>query len=230
MLDAAIERGALIPFFQAKVCMRTCQISGAEALARIAITHDQYANPVPYIQLAEQTDRIDDLTLTLTRTVAHHVSDYRVNGEPMPVSINISPLSLTRRDFPDQLAQIVEAAGLSCTQVTLEVTETRLMESGPDVLETMARMRIKGFGLSVDDFGTGASNIDRLQHVPVHRAEDRPDLHAQRLHRLLRARRRRDQRAPRQGTAAQDRRRRHRDAGDVALSSPTSASTKGRAI
>lgn len=166
ILDAAIDRGALIPFFQAKVCMRTCQISGAEALARIAITHDQYANPVPYIQLAEQTDRIDDLTLTLTRTVAHHVRDYRVNGEPMPVSINISPLSLTRRDFPDQLAQIIEAAGLSCTQVTLEVTETRLMDSGPDVLETMARMRIKGFGLSVDDFGTGASNIDRLQHFP----------------------------------------------------------------
>jgi EAL domain-containing protein (putative c-di-GMP-specific phosphodiesterase class I)/ActR/RegA family two-component response regulator len=166
VLEAAIDRGALIPFFQAKVCMRTCQIAGAEALARIAITHDQYANPVPYIQLAEQTDRIDDLTLTLARTVSHHVRDYRVNGEPMPVSINISPLSLTRRDFPDQLAQIIEAAGLSCTQVTLEVTETRLMDSGPDVLETMARMRIKGFGLSVDDFGTGASNIDRLQQFP----------------------------------------------------------------
>jgi len=166
VLDAAIDRGALIPFFQAKVCMRTCQVSGAEALARIAITHDEYANPVPYIQLAEQTDRIDDLTLALARTVAHHVRDYGVNGEPMPVSINISPLSLTRRDFPDQLAQIIEAAGLSCTQVTLEVTEGHLMNSGPDVLETMARMRIKGFGLSVDDFGTGASNIDRLQRFP----------------------------------------------------------------
>jgi EAL domain-containing protein (putative c-di-GMP-specific phosphodiesterase class I)/ActR/RegA family two-component response regulator len=166
VLDAAIDRGALIPFFQAKVCMRTCQISGAEALARIAITHDQYANPVPYIQLAEQTQRIDDLTLSLTRAVAHHVRDYRVNGDPMPVSINISPSSLVRREFPDQLAQIVEAAGMSCTQVTLEITENRLMESGPDVLETMARMRIKGFGLSVDDFGTGASNIDRLQHFP----------------------------------------------------------------
>jgi len=166
VLDAAINRGALIPFFQAKVCMRTCQISGAEALSRIARTHDQYANPVPYIQLAEQTDRIDDLTLALARIVAHHVRDYRVNGEPMPVSINLSPLSLTRRDFPDQLARIIESAGLSCTQVTLEVTETRLMDSGPDVLETMARMRIKGFGLSVDDFGTGGSNIDRLQSFP----------------------------------------------------------------
>lgn len=166
ILDAAIERGALIPFFQAKVCMRTCQIVGAEALARIVVTHDQYANPVPYIELAERTDRIDDLTLTLAGAVAHHVKGYAVNGERMPVSINISPNSLRRLDFPDQLTRVVEAGGLSCSQVTLEVTETRLMEYGPDVLETMARMRIKGFNLSVDDFGTGASNIDRLHMFP----------------------------------------------------------------
>lgn len=166
LLEAAIERGALIPFFQAKVCMRTCQIVGAEALARIVVTHDQYANPVPYIELAERTDRIDDLTLTLAGAVAHHVKDYAVNGERMPISINISPNSLRNREFPDQLTKMIEAGGLSCSQVTLEVTETRLMEYGPDVLETMARMRIKGFNLSVDDFGTGASNIDRLQMFP----------------------------------------------------------------
>lgn len=166
LLEAAIERGALMPFFQAKVCMRTCQIVGAEALARIAITHDQYANPVPYIELAEKTDRIDELTLSLTAAIARYVKDYSVNGERMPVSINISPNSLRRRDFPDQLAKVVEDGGLSCSQVTLEVTETSLMEYGPDVLETMARMRIKGFSLSVDDFGTGASNIDRLQMFP----------------------------------------------------------------
>lgn len=166
MLEAAICNGGMIPFFQAKVCMRTGQIAGAEALARIAIGPDQYANPVPYIQLAEQTGRIDELTLALARLVGSHVRDYRVNGAPMPVAINISPTSLTRREFPDEFAKLVQTAGLSCAQVTLEVTETRLMDSGPEVLETMARMRIMGFGLSVDDFGTGASNIDRLQEFP----------------------------------------------------------------
>ena len=166
LLEAAIARGALIPFFQAKVCMRTCQISGAEALSRIAITHDEYASPVPYIHLAEKTDRIDELTLTLARTVARHARDYRVNGTPMPVAINVSPLSLMRRDLPDQLAQIVEEAGMSCACVTIEVTENRLMDYSADVLEAMARLRIKGFSLSADDFGTGASNIDRLQQLP----------------------------------------------------------------
>jgi EAL domain-containing protein (putative c-di-GMP-specific phosphodiesterase class I)/CheY-like chemotaxis protein len=166
LLDAAIDGGALHPFFQAKVCMKTGEIAGAEALARIALTGSEFANPAPYIELAERTDRIDAFTMSLARIVAHHVRGYDLNGKPMPVSINISPLSLARRDFPDQIAAALQANGLSPDRVTLEITETRLMEYGPDALETMTRMRIKGFGLSVDDFGTGYSNIDRLRMFP----------------------------------------------------------------
>ena len=166
LLDDAIHRGALHPFFQAKVSMASGVITGAEALARIAITQTEYANPVPYVELAERNNRIDDLTIALTRIVARHTKTFVSAGKPLPVSINISPISLKRRDFPDLLAEAVQAAGVPCAQVTLEVTETRLLEYGPDALEVMSRMRIKGFGLSVDDFGTGYSNIDRLQMYP----------------------------------------------------------------
>jgi EAL domain-containing protein (putative c-di-GMP-specific phosphodiesterase class I) len=166
LLDAAINRGALHPFFQAKVSMSTGVITGAEALARIAVTPTEFANPVPYVELAERNNRIDDLTIALTRIVAKHTKSFFSAGKPLPVSINISPISLQRRDFPDILAEAVQAAGVPCSQITLEVTETRLVEYGPDALEVMSRMRLKGFGLSVDDFGTGYSNIDRLQMYP----------------------------------------------------------------
>jgi EAL domain-containing protein (putative c-di-GMP-specific phosphodiesterase class I)/ActR/RegA family two-component response regulator len=166
LLDAAIERGALHPFFQAKVSMKDRSIVGAEALARIAITKTDYANPVPYVELAERNNRIDDLTFVMTRVVALHTKDFFVGGKPMPVSINISPVSLRRLDFPDMMANAVETVGIPASQVTLEVTETRLLDYGPEALDIFARLRIKGFGLSVDDFGTGASNIDRLQMYP----------------------------------------------------------------
>ncbi|RYZ06070.1 MAG: EAL domain-containing protein [Alphaproteobacteria bacterium] len=166
LLDAAINRGGLHPFFQAKVSMQTGIITGAEALARIAVTPTEFANPVPYVELAERNNRIDDLTIALMHIVAKHAKTFFSAGKPLPVSINISPISLQRRDFPDILADAVQAAGLPCSQVMLEVTETRLVEYGPDALEVMSRMRIKGFGLSVDDFGTGYSNIDRLQMYP----------------------------------------------------------------
>lgn len=166
LLDDAIDRGALHPFFQAKVSMADGRISGAEALARIAITPNNYANPVPYVELAERNNRIDDLTFVMTRIVALHARDFFVGGLPMPVSINISPVSLKRLDFPDMMANAVEGVGISTSQVTLEVTETHLLHHGPQALDIFARLRIKGFGLSVDDFGTGASNIDRLQMYP----------------------------------------------------------------
>jgi EAL domain-containing protein (putative c-di-GMP-specific phosphodiesterase class I)/CheY-like chemotaxis protein len=166
LLDAAIERGGLHPFFQAKVSMADRRISGAEALARIAITGTDYANPVPYVELAERNNRIDDLTFVMTRVVALHTKAFFVGGQPLPVSINISPVSLGRLDFPDMMANAVEGVGIPASQITLEVTETRLLEYGPEALDIFARLRIKGFGLSVDDFGTGASNIDRLQMYP----------------------------------------------------------------
>lgn len=166
LLDAAIDGGALHPFFQAKVSMSTGAIAGAEALARIAITPTEFASPVPYVELAERNNRIDDLTFVLTRIVALHAKSFFVNGQPMPVSINVSPLSLTNLAFPDMMVNAVEGVGLPASQVTLEVTETRLLDYKPEVLDIFARLRIKGFGLSIDDFGTGASNIDRLQMYP----------------------------------------------------------------
>jgi EAL domain-containing protein (putative c-di-GMP-specific phosphodiesterase class I)/ActR/RegA family two-component response regulator len=166
LLDAAIERGGLHPFFQPKVSMATRQLVGSEALARIATPHIPYANPVPYIELAERNSRIDALTLAMARAVAKHVAAFNAAGAPLPCSINISPASLEKLDFPDLMVDAIRSAGLSCDQFTLEVTETRLVEYGPRALDVMTRMRIKGFGLSVDDFGTGYSNIERLQMYP----------------------------------------------------------------
>jgi len=146
--------------------MASGRIVGAEALARIAVSETSYTNPVPYIELAERNNRIDDLTFVMTRAVALHTKGFFVDGRPMPVSINVSPVSLTRLNFPDMIANAVEGVGIPASLVTLEVTETRLLEYGPEALDIFARLRIKGFGLSIDDFGTGASNIDRLQMYP----------------------------------------------------------------
>ncbi len=166
ILEDAIGRGALHPFFQAKVSMNDRRIAGAEALARIATSPSEFASPVGYVDLAERHNRIDALTLAMARVVARYTRHFYLGVRPMPVSINISPVSLGKLEFPDLLAAAIEAEGVPVSQVTLEVTETRLVEYGPHALDVLSRLRIKGFGLSVDDFGTGYSNIDRLRMFP----------------------------------------------------------------
>lgn len=162
LLEAAIERGGLHPFFQAKVSLDDRRIVGAEALARIATPSAGLVSPAAYVELAERSQRIDALTFVMTRQVAKHVAGF----DGLPCSINISPLSLERPAFADQMAVAIVESGLDCSQFTLEVTESRVIEYGASAFETMTALRAKGFGLAIDDFGAGASNIDRLRNYP----------------------------------------------------------------
>lgn len=166
LLDAAIEQGGLHPFFHPKVSMRDGRLVGAEALARIATTQSPHASPMAFVQLAERNDRIDALTLAMTRAVARHARDFHFSGSPLPVSINISPVSLVRESFADLMQAAILGAGLACAQFTLEITQSRLVAYAPGAFDVLARLRTSGFGLSVDDFGTGYSNLDSLQAYP----------------------------------------------------------------
>lgn len=162
LLEAAIERGGLHPFFHAKVSLATRQIVGAEALARIATPTAGLVSPAAYVELAERSQRIDALTFVMAGQVARHAAEF--NG--LPCSINISPLSLERVEFADQMATAITETGMKCAQFTLEVTESRVLEYGERAFETMTALRGHGFGLAIDDFGAGASNIDRLRNYP----------------------------------------------------------------
>lgn len=165
LLEAAIERGGLHPFFHAKVSIQTGRIVGAEALARIAGPQSVLAGPAPYIEMAERFNRIDALTLVMARAVAGHVAEFNKVAN-LPCSINVSPISLGRPSFADELANVITGAGLRCEQFTLELTEVRPMDYGLRAGETMTALRNCGFGLAVDDFGAGISNIDRLRAFP----------------------------------------------------------------
>jgi EAL domain-containing protein (putative c-di-GMP-specific phosphodiesterase class I) len=164
LLEAAIDRGGLHPFFHAKVAMATGKVSGFEALARIGVPQS-LASPGPYVELAERNNRIDALTFAMARSVARIVADFNTIAD-LPCSVNISRASLEKPEFASQLAAVIEDVGLDCAQFTLEVTETRPAEYGPHAFETMTALRGKGFGIAIDDFGAGASNIDRLRMFP----------------------------------------------------------------
>jgi EAL domain-containing protein (putative c-di-GMP-specific phosphodiesterase class I) len=165
LLEAAIERGGLHPFFHAKFSVETGRITGAEALARIAGPQAALVAPGPYVELAERNDRIDGLTLAMARGVAKHVVSFNRIAD-LPCAINISPVSLNRPDFAGQVASVIIESGLHCNQFTLEITDAHNAVYGPHAFQTMAALRAKGFGLSVDDFGAGTTNIDRLRQFP----------------------------------------------------------------
>lgn len=85
---------------------------------------------------------------------------------PLGLAINLSSTELGQEDLPDVLLKKVQHYNIPCETVTLEITETVLLEKNTTSLEVLTRLRLMGFKLSIDDFGSGYSSVNMLQNGP----------------------------------------------------------------
>jgi len=153
------------PFFQPKVQMVTGQVKGAEALARWRHPQHGIIAPYAFIKLFEEHGLIDELTWVMLKKGAAFCSSLRAAGLNTTVSVNLSLKSLNDARLADFVTEIVRSQDLDPHNMVLEVTETSAMTDLPVALENLARLRMKGFGLSIDDYGTGYSSMQRLARI-----------------------------------------------------------------
>lgn len=163
---AAITNGELINYYQPKVAVSTGQVKGVEALVRWRHPVDAMVYPDQFIGVAEEHGLIDDLTAAVLRAALAQARLWRDSGLALRMSVNVSMDNLTSLDFPDFVAAQAAAAGVSPEDVMLEVTESRLLKDLRIPLEVLTRLRLKRFGLSIDDFGTGHSSLAQLRNFP----------------------------------------------------------------
>jgi EAL domain-containing protein (putative c-di-GMP-specific phosphodiesterase class I)/ActR/RegA family two-component response regulator len=154
------------PFFQPKVDMASGLVLGAEALARWR--HPDHGVILPYVFIAslERSGEIDLLTLLMLEKAARACATWRERCLELTVSVNLSLVSLGDTTIAERITAIVRAAGLDPLHMVLEVTESAAMTEVAPALENLARLRMHGFGLSVDDYGTGFSSLQQLTRVP----------------------------------------------------------------
>ncbi len=165
-LRQALVRREFAAYFQPQIEIGSRRIIAAEALVRWQSPERGMVSPGPFISLAERMGviaHIDDLVLqqAIVQCRAWHDA-----GMPLRVSINFSPGTLKDLGFPDRLAALMAAQGLQPEFLSLEITETGVMEDLAKSLDILTRFRMKGFRLSIDDFGTGYSSLDKLARIP----------------------------------------------------------------
>ncbi len=165
-LRTAIEQNQLVPFFQPKVAIKTGAVIGVEALARWQHPERGLVPPNLFIPVAEKNGLIDLLTEDIFHKTLQQAAVWHRNGLPLSFAINFSVMSLSDIDLPDRLEAELREAGLDSSCLTLELTESCLMEKFTASLETLLRLRLKGINLSIDDFGTGHSSLEELHMVP----------------------------------------------------------------
>jgi EAL domain-containing protein (putative c-di-GMP-specific phosphodiesterase class I) len=154
------------PFYQPKVALKTGQVVGMEALARWRHPEHGLVTPEAFISMLELSGDIDTLTLGMVTGAAAACRRMQERGFDLTVSVNLSLTSLADTTMADHITRLVQSTGLEPRSVICEITETAAMTEIAPALENLARLRMRGFGLSVDDFGTGFSSLRQLMRVP----------------------------------------------------------------
>lgn len=165
-LRAGLANGALLLAYQPKVHVQSGKITGVEALARWRHPERGVLGPAAFIPVAEDNGLIDALTRVVYEQAVRQARAWQTGGLNLHVSINVSVNSFLQSAFSDFLIETARHAGVESAMLTLEVTESQVMSNAMDCLEQMMHLRLKRFGLSIDDFGTGHSSLAQLKRVP----------------------------------------------------------------
>ena len=166
LLAEALANDAFEAWFMPQVAIDSGFVTGVEALARWSL-NGRAVSPARFIPELERSGLIDALTDRILAQTCRWRQRWREAGMQLRVSVNVSMHNLDDTSAADRYQAIAQAASVDPHDVTLEITESAMMHEAAQVLNVLARLRLKGFGLSVDDFGTGWSSLSQLAQLPV---------------------------------------------------------------
>jgi EAL domain-containing protein (putative c-di-GMP-specific phosphodiesterase class I)/CheY-like chemotaxis protein len=167
-LRRAVELDEFVLYYQPQIEIATRNVIGVEALARWNHPVRGLIFPDHFIGRVEGLGLIDQLGWILydrgMREIGQFVDD---RGTVPMLSLNVALHSLRDLEFPDKFLSLIKKNGRSACDITIEITESGLMEELSATLEVLTRLRMKQVLLSIDDFGTGYAMMQQLQNVPA---------------------------------------------------------------
>ena len=165
-LRAALSAGQLRIAYQPIVDLSNRRIVGSEALLRWTHPERGAISPEEFIPIAEQSGLIVPVGQWVMNTACENVlSLQRDHGTY--IAVNVSVRQLVGGGFADWVEEVLERTGLPPCALTVEVTESALMDNVGVIRTAFDRLRSWGVRVAIDDFGTGYSSLARLQHLPV---------------------------------------------------------------
>jgi len=166
-LRAAIARREFVAWFQPQRCLATGRLFGVEVLARWQHPRDGIVGPAEFVPLMEREGMVDALFDVILERALDAMAVWAARGVRVPVSINASPLTLENVEVPNLWRARVEARGIDPSQITIEVTETAVARNFNGLLESVTRLRMHGFRVALDDFGTSYSSLQQMSELPA---------------------------------------------------------------
>ena len=169
-LYRALERREFKVYYQPQVDMRTQSITGVEALLRWF--HPEYGMipPLEFISIAEQTGLINAIGEWVLDTACSQAVSWSDGGLGSPrVAVNLSVVQLRNPALVDQIRAVVARTGIEPSRLELEITESATTKEAEYVVDVLNALKGLGVSISIDDFGTEYSSLNRLKLLPVDR-------------------------------------------------------------
>ncbi|MDQ1702828.1 MAG: diguanylate cyclase [Frankiaceae bacterium] len=167
-LNRALGRAQLLLHYQPIVDLQTGVVTGAEALLRWQHPQHGFIPPLTFIPMAEETGLINRIGRWALQTACREAAQWRVlHGRPLSVHVNFSGAQLLNPDVVDEVESILLETGLPPHLLTIEMTESVLMNDNAAVAAQMSALKSLGLRIAIDDFGTGFSGLSYLDRLPV---------------------------------------------------------------
>ena len=167
-LRRALDQDELEVYFQPKVTLRDRRLVGVECLARWEHPAHGTVAPEDFVAVAEHTGQLSRLTEVVLREGLRRSRDWALADQPLPIAVNLSARTLVDQHFPDRVQELLTEYKVPAQRLTLEITESGVLDGTDRPIPTLQRLRDLGVRLSVDDFGTGDSSLAHLRRLPVH--------------------------------------------------------------
>jgi diguanylate cyclase (GGDEF)-like protein/PAS domain S-box-containing protein len=167
-LRHAADRNELALHYQPLVSLGSGEVVGVEALIRWNHPELGVVTPAEFIPMAEETGFIVPLTRWVLRTACTQMKAWHEAGVDVPsVSVNISPRRFNDCNLPGMVGDVLATTGLDGRHLSLEITESVMMENAEATINTLQQLKKHGIKISIDDFGTGYSSLSYLKRLPI---------------------------------------------------------------
>jgi diguanylate cyclase (GGDEF)-like protein/PAS domain S-box-containing protein len=169
-LRSAIDADALELYYQPVVGFETRQVIGAEALLRWNHPVHGFINPEEIVSLAEETGLIVPLGHWVFETACRQLRSWEdapdASHPLQKLTVNVSTREFNCEDYVDTVLSTLSRYAIDPSRITLELTESIIIDRLEDTVEKMTQLRRHGIGIAIDDFGTGYSSLSYLKKLP----------------------------------------------------------------